>query len=419
MRLLQINPVVRINTSTGRIMQEIANLASQHGWECYIAYSKGRDGLRGCGTQIVPVGNRLSTAWHGVVTRFFDCHGLASSGATRQFIKEIERIKPDVVHIHNIHGYFLNYKLLFQYLSKTKIHVVWTAHDCWLYTGHCYHYSFAKCNKWQTHCGKCPQRKEFPASYFIDRSWQNFEDKKLAFTSIPQDRFTIVAVSHWIREEMAKSFLKNCRFCVIRNGIDLELFNVCETDIVRQKYGLLGKHIILGVASIWMPEKGWGDFMKLSAMINDDEVIVLVGVKDAQRANLPSNIIPISKTENIRQLAELYSAADVFVNPTWQDNYPTVNLESIACGTPVVTYKTGGSVESVTEETGVIVDQGDVNGLLHAIRLIESRGKGYYRNNCRQYAMHNFNKVNCYSEYLDLYKSLVLNTSQHENTTIR
>jgi glycosyltransferase involved in cell wall biosynthesis len=168
-----------------------------------------------------------------------------------------------------------------------------------------------------------------------------------------------------------------------------------------------------------MPEKGWGHFMKLSAMINDDEVIVLVGVKDAQRANLPSNIIPISKTENIRQLAELYSAADVFVNPTWQDNYPTVNLESIACGTPVVTYKTGGSVESVTEETGVIVDQGDVNGLLHAIRLIESRGKGYYRNNCRQYAMHNFNKVNCYSEYLDLYKSLVLNTSQHENNTIR
>ena len=407
-KLLQINPVMRINTSTGRIMQEIGDIAMRNGWESYIAYSKGRDGVeKPCNSQKVPVGNKLDTIIHGLATRFFDRHGLVSKGATKDFIKQIEEIKPDIIHIHNIHGYFLNYQVLFDYLAKADIPVVWTIHDCWLYTGHCYYYSFAKCDKWMTGCGKCPQQRLFPASWFVDRSAQNYIDKKKAFTSIPHGRLVIVPVSEWIRGEMSRSFLKDCEYRVIHNGIDLNTFTIRDTKAVKDKYGLNGKRIYLGLASIWSTEKGWDDFMEMSKLLNDDETIVLVGVEKAKIQDLPKNVIGITRTENIGQLAELYSAADVFVNPTWQDNYPTVNLEAISCGTPVVTYRTGGSVEAITDQTGVVVEQGDVKGLLNTAREVASRGKEYYQEPCREYALQNFKKENRYVDYLKLYDELV------------
>ena len=405
-KLLQINPVIRVNTSTGRIMQEIGELAMQNGWECHIAYSKGRDGIRECRSDIVPVGNIWSTAWHGIETRLFDRHGLASSHATRQFVRKIEEISPDVVHIHNIHGYFLNYQILFDYLSKAGIPVVWTVHDCWLYTGHCYYYSFAGCDRWQTGCHHCPQKKEFPTSLFCDRSRRNFEDKKAAFTSMPLDRMTIVPVSEWIRNEMRRSFLNAYPFRVIHNGINTDIFNIYDDRQVRTAFGLGDRHILLGVASIWSREKGLDDFIRMAGMLNEDEVIVLVGIKPEDRKRLPDNVVGIARTENIRQLAELYAAADVFVNPTWQDNYPTVNMEAIACGTPVVTYRTGGSVEVITPSTGMIVEQGNLNELLKSIREIESKGKASYQEACRKYALLNFKKEDRYMEYLRLYEEL-------------
>lgn len=405
-KLLQINPVLRVNTSTGRIMQEIGELAMLYGWKTYMAYSKGRDGIKECKSEIVPVGDVWSTAWHGLETRLLDRHGLASDRATREFIKRIETIAPDIVHIHNIHGYFLNYRILFDFLSKSGIPVVWTVHDCWLYTGHCYYYSYAGCNKWQTGCGHCPQKKEFPASYFSDRSHRNWLDKKTAFTSMPLDKLTIVPVSDWIREEMSRSFLKDYHFQVIHNGINTEVFDVYDATAVRQQYSLGDKHIFLGVASIWSREKGLADFIKMSELIGQDEVIVLVGIKPEDMKLLPKNVVAIARTENIRQLAELYSAADVFINPTWQDNYPTVNLEAIACGTPVVTYRTGGSIEAITDTTGFIVEQGDVAGLVDAARCIIRRGKEAYRNVCRQYAVANFRKEDRYADYLNLYRQL-------------
>lgn len=406
-KLLQINPVIRANTSTGRIMQEIGELAMANGWESYIAYSYGRDGIKPCSSKLVPVGNRLDVAWHGLVTRMTDRHGLASCMVTRSFIREIERINPDIIHIHNIHGYFLNYRILFDYLAKSKVQVMWTVHDCWLYTGHCYHYSYAGCDRWKTHCGNCPQRKDFPTSWFMDRSRQNFSDKKAAFTSIPKERMTIVPVSEWIKGEMQQSFLKDANFQVIHNGINLDNFRICDADDIRAKYDLGNRHVILGVASIWMAEKGWGDFMQMAPLLRDDEVIVLVGVTEEQKKMLPANVIGISRTENVHQLAELYSAAVAFVNPTWQDNYPTVNLEAIACGTPVVTYRTGGSIEAVTEKTGIVVEQGDVQGLLDAVRLIEGRGKAFYQEACRQYALQNFDKNDRYADYIRLYEQLL------------
>ena len=405
-RLLQINPVLRTNTSTGRIVQEIGELAIENGWDSYVAYSGGRDGLKPCKSKLIPVGGKADVAFHGLWTRLTDRHGLASWSATRRFIDEIKALKPDIIHIHNIHGYFLNYKILFDFLAQSDIPVVWTVHDCWLYTGHCYHYAAAGCYKWQSLCEDCPQKFEFPASYLVDRSRQNFLDKKEAFTSVPN--MTIVTVSEWMKNEMSNSFLKNCQFQVIHNGIDLNVFSVQDNEQgVRQRYGLGDKRIILGLASIWSKEKGWDDFMEMSKMLNDNELIVLVGVSEKQQEQLPSNIVGIRRTENVQQLAELYSAADVFVNPTWQDNYPTVNLEAIACGTPVVTYRTGGSVEAITDSTGMIVEQGDVAGLLSAAREIMQRGTQLFKDSCRKFALENFDKEERYNDYLKLYDKLL------------
>lgn len=405
-KLLQINPVVRVSTSTGRIMQEIGELAMRNGWESYVAYSKGRDGIRTCASHTIPVGNKWDTWMHGLKTRLLDRHGLASVSATYDFIKQLKEISPDIVHIHNIHGYFLNYPILFEYLSKSGIPVVWTVHDCWLYTGHCYYYSYIQCNKWESGCGDCPQKRKFPASWWLDRSAQNYQDKREAFTAMPHDKLTIVPVSDWIRREMSRSFLKDYPFRVIHNGIDTEVFTVYGADEVKRKYGWQGKHVLLGVASIWSEEKGLSDFIKLAQRLREDEVIVLVGVTEEQKKILPHNMYGIRRTENIQDLARLYSVADVFVNPTWQDNYPTVNLEAIACGTPVVTYRTGGSVESVTEDTGFIVEQGDVKGLLDSVRVIEQYGKHYYVDRCRKYALANFRKEDRYADYLKLYEEL-------------
>ena len=405
-KLLQINPVLRTNTSTGRIVQEIGELAIKEGWDSYVAYSGGRDGLKPCKSKLIPVGGKADVAFHGLWTRLTDRHGLASWSATRRFIDEIKALKPDVIHIHNIHGYFLNYKILFDFLAQSDIPVVWTVHDCWLYTGHCYHYAAAGCYKWQSLCEDCPQKFEFPASYFVDRSRQNYLDKKEAFTSVPN--MTIVTVSEWMKNEMSNSFLKNCQFQVIHNGIDLNVFSVQDNEQgVRQRYGLGDKRIILGLASIWSKEKGWDDFIEMAKMLNDNELIVLVGVSEKQQEQLPNNIVGIRRTENVQQLAELYSAADVFVNPTWQDNYPTVNLEAIACGTPVVTYRTGGSVEAITDSTGMIVEQGNVAGLLSAAREIMQRGTQFFKDSCRKFALENFDKEERYNDYLKLYDKLL------------
>lgn len=405
-KLLQINPVLRINTSTGRIMQEIGELAMLNGWESHIAYSYGRDGYKPCKSHLVPIGTTYDIMCHGIATRLADRHGLASASATRKFVRQIEAISPDIIHIHNIHGYFLNYRILFDYLSKTNIPVVWTVHDCWPYTGHCYHYSYAKCDKWQTGCGSCPQRREFPASWFIDRSRQNYIDKREAFTSVPTGRMVIVPVSEWMKSEMERSFFHGYDMRVIHNGINTETFGLFSGDGIKDKYRIGGTHILLGVASVWSKEKGMDDFIHLAEMLNEDEVIVLVGVGKETGCGLPKNIVGIGRTDNIHQLAELYSAATAFVNLTWQDNYPTVNLEAIACGTPVVTYRTGGSVEAVTEDTGYVVEQGDLCGIIRAVRDIEKKGKEHYQAPCRNYALAHFRKEDRYADYLKLYDEL-------------
>lgn len=404
--LVQINPVLRRSTSTGRIMQEIGELAQQNGWDSYVAYGRGRDGILPCRSHILPVGNVFSTAWHGAATRLFDLHGLASRRATSRFVGRLEVLQPDVVHIHNIHGYFLNYPTFFDYLRRSGVPVVWTVHDCWLYTGHCYYYTYAGCQRWRTGCHDCPQRRQFPASWVVDRSRSNYTRKQAVFTSLAPGQLTIVPVSDWIREEMSHSFLRDCNFQVIHNGIDTGVFRPRPTAAVRARYGLGDKHVLLGVASIWSKEKGLDDFIQMSRLLRESECIVLVGLRREQLRRLPAGIVGIARTENVEQLAELYAAADAFLNPTWQDNYPTVNLEAISCGTPVVTYRTGGSVEAVTPATGVVVPRGDVRAMLQAARQIGAQGKAACQAACRAYALSHFRKEDRYMDYLHLYERL-------------
>ena len=394
-KLLQINPVVRENTSTGKIMRALGELAMASGWESYIAYSGARDGLPQHSSRLLPVGNKLDLAFHFLATRLFDAHGLASRRATRRFIRQIRELDPDVVHIHNVHGYFLNYKLLAEYLSASGKPVIWTVHDCWLFTGHCYHYAAAGCDKWKTQCEKCPQKGAFPTSWIVDRSRKNFSEKKKAFAGIPN--LTLVTVSQWMKGEVSHSFLGKVPCRVIPNGIDLDVFQPVE--------GGPGGCFYLAVASLWLPEKGLKDLRALAALLREDERLLVVGHLPEGTA-FPSNVQTLERTEDARALARLYTAATALVNPTWQDNYPTVNLEAIACGTPVVTYRTGGSVESVTAETGAVVAQGDVEGLARALHAIRERGKAAYARPCRDYALAHFSKDLCFRKYIELYESL-------------
>lgn len=399
-------------------MREIGDVAIANGWESYVAYSGGRDGLVQCSSQAVPVGNKWDVLFHGCSTRLFDRHGLGSVCVTKRFIEQLEEMDPDIIHIHNIHGYFLNYKILFGYLKRCNKLVVWTVHDCWLYTGHCYHYASAKCGRWVGGCGRCPQRGEFPKSWFIDRSAKNFLDKKKAFTSLKPENFVIVTVSEWMREEMKRSFLSDYPFRVIHNGIDLDVFRPivrgtkcftrgtdcftrgtqCSTDFVTY----------LGVASIWLDEKGLPDLIRMSGMLNSDERMVLVGkLPKGMKQGLPKNVTHVPRTENVTELARMYSEASVFLNPTWQDNYPTVNLEAQACGTPVVTYRTGGSPESLTPATGAVVEQGDVDGMLAQARRFAAMDRDVVRGACREHALRNFAKTDRYNDYIELYQSML------------
>lgn len=395
-RVLQIN-VVANSGSTGRIAEGIGTLAQTNGFESYIAY--GRWALPSS-SHLVKIGGKADYLWHGIESRIFDNHGLASRRATRNFLKAVDEINPSIIHLHNIHGYYLNYPMLFQYLAEKKIPVVWTLHDCWVFTGHCAYYDFCGCDRWKTQCHNCPQKKTYPTSFLFDRSQKNFADKKYFFT-MPEN-MTIVPVSQWLADQVSGSFLQNYPREVIHNGVDTNVFHPYDQHEMKAKFGWSDKKILLGVASTWSPRKGLTDFVKLSSLLPEDYLIVLVGLSAKQQKNLPSNVIGISKTESVTDLAQLYSAADVFINPTWEDNYPTTNLEAIACGTPVVTYQTGGSPESVREPMGFVIHQGDLAQLKTAVEEIVKEPE-----RCRQHALEHFQQQECYGEYIKLYKKLL------------
>ncbi len=398
--LLQINTVVN-SGSTGRIVEGIGQLAIQNGWNSYIAYGRNE---RPSKSNLLKIGSNLDVKIHGLQTRLFDKHGLASSNATYKLINQIKAIHPDIVHLHNLHGYYINIEILFKYLAKADIPIVWTLHDCWPITGHCVHFDYINCIKWKAKCCHCPQTGTYPASFLIDRSKRNYLLKKGLFTSVK--KMVIVPVSQWLGDIINQSFLCDYPVQVINNGIDIQTFKSNTNEIIREKYKIEGKFIILGVASIWSSRKGLADFIELSKSIDINSVIVLVGLNPRQIRNLPHNIVGINKTENTQELADLYSSADVFLNPTWEDNFPTTNLEALSCGTPVITYQTGGSIEAISMKTGIIVEKGDISGLQKAINNIRDNGKKHYSIACRERAKMLYDKNDRFLDYINLYNKL-------------
>lgn len=400
MKILQINSTLNWG-STGRIAEEIGNAIIANSGESYIAYGRYRNDST---SKSIHIGSEWGLFKHMLQTRLFDRHGLASKKDTYNFIKEIDSIKPEIIHLHNIHGYYLNYQLLFDYLSKVNIPVVWTLHDCWAFTGHCAYYSFYGCEKWKSICYKCALKKAYPASWLLDRSTKNFLMKKKCFT-LPHNMI-LVPVSDWLaKEAMKSSFWKQYKIQVIHNGIDINVFTPTKSrkDIIN----ISGKKIILGVASIWDERKGLKDFIRLRNILSNDFAILLIGLSKKQCKNLPKGIIGIERTNNVQELAEYYSVADVFFNPTWEDNFPTTNLEALACGTPVITYRTGGSPEAVDSDTGFVVEQGDLDTVISAINEICANGKSKYSLACRDRAVQKFNKFDRYQEYINLYANML------------
>jgi glycosyltransferase involved in cell wall biosynthesis len=401
--LFQIS--IEVNSgSVGRIAEQIGQVAINNGWESYITYARNHLPSK---SKVIQIGTKWDVYWHGIMTRIFDSHCLHSTWATKKLIKQIDIIKPDIIQLHHIHGYYINMELLFYYLSTIDTPIIWIFHDCWSMTGHCAHFDYVACNKWKTECNKCPQKGEYPKTILFDRSRKNYGLKKRLF-NLPKN-MTIVPVSFWLEDIVKKSFLKEYPVQVIHNGIDISVFSPQENNSLAKKLIKVDDSsvVLLGVASTWETRKGLKDFIELSYIIPADWKIVLVGLNENQIKKMPSNIIGIKRTENIRQLACLYSMADVFINPTWEDTFPTTNLEAMACGTPIITYNTGGSVEAVSKDTGYIVDKGDILGLLEKTKEIIANGKTSYIIKCRNRAMNLYNKENSFYEYIKLYNKLL------------
>lgn len=399
--LLQINTVVN-SGSTGRITEEIGLYAISEKWESYIAYGRNE---RPSKSKLIRIGSNWDVKMHGLQSRLFDRHGLASKTATTELIQQINKINPDIIHLHNIHGYYLNYIILFNYLKVANKPTVWTLHDCWPITGHCTYFSYVGCEKWKTECYSCPQKKEYPASWLIDRSKENYRQKKSMFMNL--SNLTLIPVSNWLSEILKDSFLQKFPTKIIHNGIDTNVFKPAKGIKFRFKHNLQDNFILLGVASIWESRKGLKDFIELSQLLNNQFQIVLVGLNRKQIDQLPDNIIGIERTESVEELVELYTNSDVFVNPTYEDNFPTTNLEALACGTPVISYKTGGSPEAIDQATGIVVEQGDINGLINAINQIKDKGKKYYTYECVSRAHRLYRKEDRYKEYTELYEELL------------
>lgn len=403
MRILQIN-TIRAITATGRISEDIEANILNAGGESYIAFGRNRCDNN---TYRIPVGDRWDMYVHGISSLLGDNHGLASVKATLRLLREIDRINPDIIHLHNIHGYFIHYPVLFDYLKRKNYPVVWTLHDCWTFTGHCAFYEQIGCTKWQTGCYDCPQLRTYPASFFKDQSKRNWELKRNSFLQL--NHLTLVPVSRWLSKELENSFFSGQSVRCITNGIDLSKF---YRDIPLN--GELDFPYVIGVAYPWTRRKGLADFLKLAEILPVNTKIILIGLSVRQQIGLPSSIIGFKRIKSRDRLRQLYSKALALVNLTYEDTFPTVNLEALACGTPVITYNSGGSPESVCKETGVVIPKGRYDMIGGALDMLNQTDREILAIKCRKRAEEHYNHKKQFDQYIDLYKEL-LKEHKHEN----
>lgn len=390
MRVLQINSVAN-SGSTGRIAEEIGNVLMAHGHESYIAYGRGRATST---SKLIKIGSQKDVYWHGAYTLLTDKHGFASKRATENFIQKVEKIKPDLIALHNLHGYYINLEVLFNYLAQKNIPVTWTLHDCWPFTGHCTHFENEKCYKWQVECYACPKSSFYPKSY-VDNSKLNFNAKKRLFNSL--QNLHVITPSIWLKNHVEKSFLKSNHVSVINNGINIETFKPSYNK----------SNILLFVSNVWTTTKGIYDIFKLRRLVDSEYEFIVIGLTENQKKSLPKGIVGFEKTKNINELVEFYSKAFCLINPTYSDNFPTVNLEALACGTPLITYNTGGSPEAIDEHTGFVVDKGDVNGIVDKLNILKNLDYNEVSKACRERAVNLFNKKDRCIDYLTMFEKLL------------
>ena len=392
------------NGSTGRIMLNIAKCARDSGAEVrtYSTRSAGKKYVRDFPQYEghTYYGSHFENTVDLALSRVGGGYGAYSRSSTARLIRELKRFSPDIIHLHNLHTAFVNLKMLFDYCKKNNISVIWTLHDCWSFTGQCPYFTMERCDKWKTGCYDCPQTNIYPKSR-MDNTKKWYAKKKKWFCGV--EDMTLVTPSEWLAELTRQSFLKDYPVKVINNGIDLSIFKPTESDF-RRRYNCEDKFILLGVAFGWGKRKGLDVFVELSKRLDSNRFqIVLVGTSEAIDTQLPSNIISIHKTDNQSQLAEIYTAADLFVNPTREENFPTVNIESIACGTPVITFNTGGSPEIIDDTCGCVVDCDDIDGMERAILRIESE-RPYSETSCMIRAQ-KYDMNEKFKEYVKLYEN--------------
>lgn len=395
--------IVEINginyASTGNITLNIARTAREEGFKVYTFFRNSRMGNKQKDDTQSFIGYWLDRVISERLSYITGLNGYFNIINTHSFINELDKINPDLVHIHSLCDNYLNIRILFTYLAKKNIPVIWTLHDNWPFTGRC---AQNRCTKWQEGCGNCPHKDYYPKTLFFDNSKTVLRKRNEIYNRL--ENMTIVTPSKWLGDLVKLSILKKFPVKVINNGIDLDVFKPTESDF-RKRYNLNNKKVLLGVAYYWDDSKGVDVFIELSKRLPDDYKIVLVGTNDEVDKILPDNIVSIHKTYNKEELVEIYSACDLFVNPTRDENYPTVNMEAIACGLPVLTFDTGGSAEIINETTGSSVPMNDIDGMeKEIIRICET--KPYTKENCLKHAQ-SFDMWNKYKEYVELYKNLL------------
>lgn len=395
-KLLQINSVVNTG-STGRIAEQLGQLAMAQGWESYIAY--GRE-ARESKSKLIRIGGSIGVNLHALASKFLDCHGLCSKHATRSFLKQLDEIKPDVVHLHNIHGYYINYPMLLRYLKEHNIPTIITMHDFWLMTGHCA-YINKSCDRWKMGCGNCPRLDQYPASK-IDSSARNWQLKASLFIDMPN--VTLVPVSYWLGRYVAESLLKNVKQNVIYNGIDTNVFKPFDGK-ASVKGVDWSKFTFMTIATRWTEANGYQDVMKLSSILPDNCQIVMVGLDEQQMTNLPKNIIGFRKTESFTQLQELYTKSDVIFNPNREVTFGLVTAEAMACGTPAIVLRDTAGEELVDKQTGYVIDS--VEEVPELISTINQVDKNFMSKACRDRVRELFNAEKQFQKYIDLYKAVI------------
>lgn len=401
-KLLQIN-VDANNGSNGSIARDIGDLVIERGWDSYIAY--GRRQIPSM-SKLIRVGNDADVLMHGIESRLFDNHGLASRRITKKFLQKVEDIKPDIIHLHNIHGYYINYKYIFEYISENDIPIVWTLHDCWPFTGHCAYPISHGCNRYADLCHNCPARSGYPKSMLFDFSSRNHRIKRKIFT-LPR-RMIVTTVSNWLHDVTSKSFLKKYPIETVYDGIDTECFIDKGSDL-RSRLRLENKFVLIAAAASWSISKGWNDYIKLSKLLPDDIKIVLVGVDKNKVRELPSQIISIPRVEGKAQLAEYYSMADVLLNLSYAETFGMTTAEAMACGTPGISYNRTACPELLSPETGIVVEAGNFNQILSAIHEIKANGKIHYSSSCRKRVIDNFDFKTVNKRFLEIYDALLKN----------